>query len=653
MLEKNNFAISSDKFLAIGLSLIMLFSIYLRSIIDIGSDTGIYLSLGKKVFLGQKYYYDFFESNFPITFYIYALEYFVAKNLGINVILMSELVVNFVGLFSILFSARILRKSDLYPDKVIYNFLILAFACGYFLRPLALSIGEFGTKTSFALALLYPYISYALASGPTKRDLVFKGIVMGLIPCFKPHYLVFIVVVEGYIFFKSRNIKNLISLDKMVMTLIGSSYLLLMIKYTPEFFEFIVPMWPKNYNAYDDLGVFINNIFKHLSSRVGIIALVFLVFSRVKVDKHDLVLILFFAASSLIMMLENISTVDQVSLFYVVSTILLGKCAIKLVRSKKFRIGESLFICGLLFLIPFFDLELLPGGFFGLYGIVNAWWLVVPIYILLEVKNCNKDIKKSAYKIVGVIVILCVMAILLLMNFGPFVYMSFNICAILAVCYLAEIKIFSRIYDNYSQFAVFLLLFVFSFLFFSYVKSVHLILVEDKIPRKDFYAYYAKSYADSTNDRIVMLTKWNEENYPISNYLNKDNVLKFHLLKIDASYSKNGSPLFFENNDMVKNFTFNYLFDDVKNSVSNENVKVLIISNNREVVEKDEFCIINPLEFYLRDYAFKKDFLKNFTFENRVVITDKKKVYNALLEETQEVNNIKYDYEIYVRKAKK
>jgi len=657
MLEKSRFTdymknISSDKFLVFGVSFIILFSIYLRSIIDVGADTGIYLSLGKKVFLGQKYYYDFFESNFPISFYIYALEYFLAKNLGINVILMSEIVVNIIGLGSILFSAKVLKKSELYADRTIYNFLILAFACGYFLRPLALCIGEFGTKTSFVLALLYPYISYSLAGDLGKKDLALKGVLMGLIPCFKPHYLLFILVVEGYAFLKDRNAKSLISLDKMVMLLVGAVYLILMAKYISEFFEFIVPMWPKNYSAYDNWGIFFENILKHLSSRIGVFALVFLVFTRVKIDKNDLILILFFAASSLILLLESIGTVDQVSLFYVVSTILLGKCCIKFFRSKKFRISENLFICGSLFVIPFFDMDIMPLAFFGLSGILNIWWILVPIYLLLEVGSCERFLKVSAYKIVGATMVLLAMAIILFTFFGPWAYLSFSILAMLLVCYFAEVKILSRIYDRYSKFLVFLVILVFSFLFFSYLNSIFWIFDSKKIERKDFYAYYAKSYANNSDDKLVMLARRTKHNYPVSNYLNKENILKFHILTIDASHSKNGSSLIFENDDMMKNFTYNYLFDDVKKSVSNKDVKVLIISNSREVVEKDDLCIINPLEFYFMDYDFKKDFFDHFDFENRVLIMDKKrKIYNPLIKKSEVVNNIKYDYEIYVRKT--
>lgn len=636
------YILEKNRFLVVAVSTVILFSIYLRSTIDIGADTGIYLSLGKKIFEGRRYYYDFFESNFPISFYIYAFEYFLSNLLGISVILMSEIFVNLLGVLSIIFSARILRKSYIYQDRLVYNLVVLAFALGFFLRPLALEIGEFGTKTSFALMLLFSYISYSLVENLTNKDLVFKGLLMGLLPCFKPHYLMFILVVEGYFLFKERKISYLFSLDKLLMGFVGLVYLFWMIKYEPEFFEFIVPMWPKNYPAYNDWPLFWQNITKHLSYRVGMIALVFLIFTRIKFDKNDVILSLFFIAASLSLLLENVSTVDQVSLFYAVSTVFCLVSFSRFFSSKKVNFSENKFVCGLLFLIPFSDLDILPEGFFAFDGMVNAWWFIVPIYVFLEVRKCEKPLKYEAFRIIGLVVFLFCLAVFFLIKFGPWVYLMCNVFSISLIAYLLEKKIFVKLYDCYSKFLVFLILFVISFLFFSYVKSIIVVLESDKNKVNpsyisDFYAYYAKTYADGKDDKIAMLTKWNEQAYPISNYLNKDNAARFHILKVDASYSKNGSSLMFEKDDELRNFTLRYLFDDVKDSMKNKDVKVFLIDNGSEIVEKDNFCIINPLEFYLFDPEFRADFFANFEFENRVLISDKK-------------NKVRYDYEVFVRK---
>ena len=45
---------------------IFLLSIYIRSLADIGPDTGVYMDVGKKLALGKDYFSDIFEINFPI-----------------------------------------------------------------------------------------------------------------------------------------------------------------------------------------------------------------------------------------------------------------------------------------------------------------------------------------------------------------------------------------------------------------------------------------------------------------------------------------------------------------------------------------------------------------------------------------------------------
>jgi hypothetical protein len=151
---------SSQNFLFISCAAIFLLSIFLRSRIDIGADTGFYLDLGQKIAHGKKYYYDFFESNFPISFYFYALQYHLSKASEISPIIISEIVIDLLGIASIYWSASILKRCTIYQNHAHFNLLLISYCLGFFLRIGALPIGEFGTKTSFLLLLAYPYISY-------------------------------------------------------------------------------------------------------------------------------------------------------------------------------------------------------------------------------------------------------------------------------------------------------------------------------------------------------------------------------------------------------------------------------------------------------------------------------------------------------------
>ena len=329
-----NRILCSKNFLIISCAFIFLLSIFLRSIIDIGADTGVYIDLGKKIAQGKKYYYDFFESNFPLSFYIYALEYHISNLLYINPIITSELIINILAILAIFWSAKILQKTTIYDNKAHYNLIIISYVLSFFLRIGALQIGEFGTKTSLLLICLYPYISFSFERKIllNKKELLWRGILMGLIGCLKPHYLIFIIFIEFYKFWQKKSLKFFFEIDKLITVLIGCAYLLFMIKFTPEFFEFMVPMWQKVYGSYDNYKIFLNNSFKWLATKTAIYAFIFLIFSRLKFSYNDKILALLFTAASVLIVLENIGTIDQGAVFYAIATICLLKFTYDLIR---------------------------------------------------------------------------------------------------------------------------------------------------------------------------------------------------------------------------------------------------------------------------------------------------------------------------------
>ena len=129
--------------------LIFLLSIYIRSLSDIGPDTGVYMDVGKKLALGKDYFTDIFEINFPILMWLYALQYKVSIALNISPILMSEIFVNCGGLISIFFASKNLKRTKIYQDKIEFNLIIICFFLSFYLRPFGLHLSEFGTKTSY------------------------------------------------------------------------------------------------------------------------------------------------------------------------------------------------------------------------------------------------------------------------------------------------------------------------------------------------------------------------------------------------------------------------------------------------------------------------------------------------------------------------
>ncbi len=665
--------IASENFLFLSCSIIFLFSIFLRSTIDIGSDTGVYINLAKKISKGGRYYYDFFESNFPLSFYFYLLEYYTTKTLHLNPIILSEITINLLALASIFWSTKILQISTISENKAHYNLIIFSYFLGFFLRPNALQIGEFGTKTSLLLILLYPYISFSFArKNPfSKKELIYRGSLMGLIPCLKPHYLVLIIFVEAYKFFQQKKIRFFLELDKLIMLLIGALYLFLMLKFTPEFFEFIVPMWPKIYPAYDDPKVFFNNSLRHLAARIGVFIFIFLIFSRLKFEYNDKILALFFAAASVLLVLESIASVDQIVIFYAIVTICFSKFLYALFSSGKFLISENKFVICCLIFLPLFDLEIFPAAIFGLGGVINAWWVIALIYPFFLAKKNHQNFfgRKKISVFIFVYLLLASCAFLILRNIGGWAYIAFNLLVLFAILLFFERKIYSKISANFSPFFVFVVIASFSCLFYSYFTSIvevfrrnHHFTTPSKLT--DAMAYYTKTYAPQKEDTIMVVSIWIAHKFPLINYLQKENYQKFHIAATQADRGKAGSTRIFSTKDKDTIFTLSYLLEDVKTQLKNPRTKVIFLNNSPEIIIKGTNCLISTLEYYFLDPEFKKIFLQNFRFENHLIITEKivptKKVRFITGEEPSifdkvgpSTKRVLYDFEVYVRKDEK
>ncbi|MBP7710543.1 MAG: hypothetical protein KA100_05690 [Rickettsiales bacterium] len=646
----------SNIFLKISCLAIFCLSIFLRSQMDIGADTGIYLNLAKKISQGGKYYYHFFESNFPISFYFYYLQYELAQLLHLNQIILSEIVINLLALLSIFWSAKILQKTTINQNKAHYNLMLVSFFLSFFLRPHALQIGEFGTKTSLLLIALFPYLAFSFERkiALTKKELIQRGCLMGLMPCIKPHYLVLILFVELKCFFQKKAASHL---DKFVMILVGAIYLFLMLKFTPEFFEFIVPLWPKTYVAYDNLALFIENLWHQLGARIAIFSLIFLIFSRLKFDANNRILALFFFGASTLILLENIGTIDQIVVFYAAATICVVKFTFDLIASKKILFLENKFIICCLAFVPIFDLEILPASIFGLNGVINVWWVLALFYPFFLCKKISLSKALAGFVAVLILLISC---LLTFKYFGAFAYIAANLVSLFAVLFFFERRIFSKISATFSPLSVFVICATISCLFYAYVAAIVESVRGNQFtsPNKlsDMVAYYSSISAPKKTDGILMISEWNAHQFPLLNYLEKTDYQKYHMASMRANKGVSGSGKIFETHDLDRVLALSYLMDDVKNQAQNPNVKLMFVNNTPDALDKDKRCLIGALEYYFLDPKFKKIFLQNFHFKNRVIITQniepkkapsfskEKSVFDKLQPST---TRVLYDFEVY------
>lgn len=660
---KNFFA--SKSFLIYNCAAIFLLSLFLRSLLDVGSDTLFYIDIGKKISNGGKYYYNFFESNFPLSFYFYALEHQISSLLGINEIIFSEIIINSLALLSIFGSGKILKKSTIYDDKAYYNLIIISYFLGFFLRPNALQVSEFGTKTSLLLICLYPYLSYSFVRKIpfSKIDLICRGCLMGIMPCLKPHYLILIIFIEFYNFWKTKNYKFFIELDKLIMVLIGVSYLFLMIKFTPEFFEFIVPLWPEIYPAYNDINIFIKNALANLAERILLFAFIFLIFSRIKLGENNKILGIFFISTSLLVISENINTIDQITTFFAITTICFVKFTYDLFLSRKFLFQDNKFIiCGLIFL-PIFDIKSTLPIIIGFDGLINCWWIIALFYpfFLANKYPQIKFSKKTIIIALALYLLAFISALKIMKNGNIALYVSFNFLFLLIFLFIFEKKIYSKISNKFSTLSVFTITTIISCLIYCYIGSIVDIFRKEHDTRKilDIGAYYTKTYAPRTEDSFLSFSQYF---FRHSAYLGKENYYKFSIIPIMRQNKQKGSFAIFPINNLDYVFVGSYFMEDLKKLIKDPRIKLIFVNNNGnhgEALDSADACLVGTLEYYFLDLEFKKLFLQNFRFENRILLSKKVNPLKIkfLIDSDDIFKQVKpseeiisRDFEVYVRK---
>ncbi len=417
-------------------------------------------------------------------------------------------------------------------------------------------------------------------------------------------------------------------------------------------------MWQKFYSAYDNPSLFFNNTLTHLGARVFVFAFIFLIFTRHKISNNDKILIATYIGASMLVIAESASTIDQIVIFYAITTIIYLKLCYNIFTASEFSFAENKFIIGCLFFIPLFDLEILPATIFGLGGFINAWWLLVFFLPFIFKKNLTSK-KITA----GILIYFAIAYIALLaLKHSGWLYIALNSSLLFLLLFFFEKKNPAK---KFSAFTHFMITASITSLLYSYIISVTNIMKKDDLalspsPFSDARAYYIKKYANGQNDGAISVSNWIVHQFPLITYLDKKNYQKFHIAPVQASAGNGKSNMMFTGHAM-RAFTFSYLFDDLKEQLENKNVKVIFINNDASNLEKGDRCLIGSLEYYFLDYEFKKLFLRNFRFENRVVITKK-------IEPVQKINfynkekpnvfdklepaksKIVFDFEVYVRK---
>ena len=605
--------LNSGSFLILSCFVILAINLLYKSYNDIGSDTAIYIDIGKKIALGGRYYYDYFESNLPFNFYIYALQYKIHQLTGISRIFLADFFVYFLFFLSLIFSLKILKKTTLSENKIASNFFIISYFVGFFLRTPGLEINEFGTKTTFLLLLLFPYLIYSIEFKQplTKKDLVYRGIIMASIPCFKPHYIIFLIIVEGYRFLKKPSFNFFIQLDILITALLGLIALNWVIYFEREYFEFMVPMWRVIYPTFNkDINHFLYLYIALFNQSFLAIGLFVVFFKMKKINNDLLVCYLFYLASFFLLFTETIYSFDQNSIsfycmLFLVAYVFTNKICLEIID---FKNNYILFCC--LFILALINNEMLHNAIFGNYSIICLLWFIGPILLWW----CYfKKLLPSSYIIYGLIAYFILLLLLtkLILSYKFLLIFQINILMGLFFCFFCERLANHKNTPVLSNPSLILLYASVVLFIFSIFKNYHKVIVNNQSNThtskyKNFLNYYIKKYQLEKNEQILFF--FDSAKNSLYLYLNKDNEIKsathsFLNYRLLDFPTKIPAKIFNENDQEL--YHVDQFFDEqITKSLNDKKYKFLIIMNNFDL-DTNTYCSISKSEYLFRIKKYK------------------------------------------------
>lgn len=626
-----------------GCLIITAISILAASSRDIGHNSAAYLEMVQKFVNGAQDHQNFSENSSLLVFYFTAIPHFLAQFFAISPIIALEIFVNLVGILSLYFSSKILEKSDVSKERAIFNLIILSFACGFFLRVFTLQFNEFGTESTYFLAFAFPYISYQLVKNLKNFDQILIGILAAILFCLKPHYGILVIVFEVAKIFEKKSFKTIFCLRNY-----------LTISLIIFYFVFLAIPFSAYIAAISNLSDYVFLMLKE--DLFPILLLIFLCFSLVK-KNHFLYPFFLASISSLLIVISQLSAnYDQRFVAYSLSLPFVVLTVFLIIKNNKISWRKDGFALFLILFIAQFD----PNNFFAIaLDIAAFWWLFV---IILSLKWRNKKIQNDGFlKIIFLprdvsswFYFLLITATLIALSFNKNAAELFWIIS--AIIFALLINFYQKIHEEFSNSNKFSRLTSCPiFTVVAYFLSLHLSAIFNfsdsaaflyKSPNhvNDQMIKIVKNYADES-DEVTVIAPMISASYPALTYLKKTNNLSSPQML--ALYDK------ITNSSEAKKAQ-SYLFSKLKQQLQNDKNKIIFIEKRGEAF--DDRCQIGFLEYYLKDPEFRKIFLNNYVFLNRIIDkkTSQKEVnffnddQDSKSSQTPEIIN--RDVEVYIRK---
>ena len=656
--------------------IILAISIYIRSVADIGPDSAVYLDVGKKLALGKRYFYDIFEINFPLLMWFYAWQYKISLIIKVHPILLAEFIINFMAIISVLTVDKILKKSTLSSDKNLCKSFVVGIFFVFFIRPFAIHLLEYHTKTSYLIILFFPYFFLNFLKHQKISHQLIKGILMALMIAIKPHYFLLILFTELSFIFLNKKFSQFYSLDKLFGALLYILYLLLILKFNPEYFHDVAEIWNNYFSIYGGYRKYLTNLYSNFAYIILPFFGIFFIYCRFKSEPLDIALIGIFIGSTLTLISENIFTTDQFSLFCSLNILIYLRIFGIIFRTNYFNFSENLFFLGFFIIIPFSMTEFIRIVIFGFSGVFNIWWafLLYNFYVLYH--SINPFLRQKYFNFLNIalfVAVFCGFFWLTILAFGNKNFWLSNFTALILFFigyFICEKFFFVKISQKLTNFSAFILM-ASLFLFIHNYTDKYKDFFSPNGFRKsfrqiyDFKDYYQKKYSENQYFQELNFYQYHHLSQPLLTYKQIYMPQKISVFSINISSSYKGM-MFMTYNPQI-NFAYDYIISDLKKMLRDKNTKLIFI-DNKLVSESDNKCNIGYLEYIFLDGEIKKLFTENFRYENQLILVKKleknidyyadffnKNFDRKNFEKNQnkiygEFNEITYNIELYVRK---
>ena len=226
-------------------------------VVPLNHDSGILLDCGRELVQGAVPYVDYVETNPPLSHYLHALPVLLAKWTGLG--LADAFMWWTLGLVacSVLSMVVILRREPSLETRDDGRHILVATWLCFSLT--VLSTVDFGQREHLFMLGFMPWLCFRLRSGADPGGhwhpaLLAAGL-SALFALAKPHFVLLFIVVEAWLWLRTRRWSALLRLDLLAMSAVGLAYAVFLFvphSMRESFFGRWMPFVAAHYSVYDE-----------------------------------------------------------------------------------------------------------------------------------------------------------------------------------------------------------------------------------------------------------------------------------------------------------------------------------------------------------------------------------------------------------------